>query len=114
MTIQLPRLAGDTAEQERVELFEIDTLNPETDQIEPRKFFIPAKPRAHVGVRYLFLLKTEGENAAVAELLYLLLGKEGFEALSTYEDLTNEQMKQVIDAAKKVTFGNNEGAAGKA
>lgn len=93
---------GDENAPATVELFE---LNGTT-------YSIPAKPKAHLSVRYLFQVRDLGEDVASANLLASVLGEDGFRALSDYEDLTPDDFKQIMEAVKEVVMGGQENAMG--
>ncbi len=87
-----------TKEVETIELFSIDGTS----------YVIPNKARVNVGLRYMKLMRDESPNAADAWLLEALLGKDAFEALMDYDDLTPEVLEQVVAAAAKVVLGEME------
>lgn len=96
-------LAGGTsAPVEMVDLFHLDGVT----------YQIPAKPRVNVALRYLRTAKRDGETVATSELLEALLGVDGFEALTNYDELTPDQFAQIVAAAQKVTLGALEQHAG--
>lgn len=100
--IELKPKTTDSSAEERVELFSLNGT----------VYTIPAKPRVHLALRYLFHAKRHGVDQAAAELLESLIGPEGFEALTNYEDLTPEELQAVMDAAQAVTLGALEEATG--
>lgn len=83
---------------ETVELFELDG----------KKFFIPAVPRLNISLKYLRLMRKEGQSNAIAYLLEALLGEDGFEALTDYDHLKKEQFQQIVQAAQKVALSTME------
>jgi hypothetical protein len=87
---------------EMVDLFTIDEVT----------YQIPAKPNVNIALKYLRVLKRQGELVATSGLLEDLLGEEGFEALTNYEDLTEEDFEAVMTAAQKVTMGSLENTLG--
>jgi hypothetical protein len=90
-----PRLTTSDQPADRVVLFYIDD----------RPYSIELKPGVNVGLKYLHLVRTVGENQAMGYLLEKLLGAEGYEALMNYDDLTPEQFEKVCDVASKLTLG---------
>lgn len=95
--LELQTNTGQTTE-DRVPLFSIDG----------KEYSIPAKPRPSIELKFLYLLKQEGPEMATAIFLSDLLGDEGFEALTNYEDLTKEQFEQVVEIAKQTALGGLE------
>jgi hypothetical protein len=91
--------SGKGAARKRVPLFYIDDVEY-TTELHPS----PAR-----GLKYLHLLRTEGTDVATQYMLETLIGAEGYEALMEYEDLTDEQLEQVVTAASKILLGAVEG-----
>lgn len=87
-----------TEEVETIELFSIDGVS----------YVIPNKTRVNVGLRYMKIMRDESPTAADAWLLEALLGKEAFEALMSYDDLTPDVLEQIVQAAAKVVLGEME------
>ncbi len=85
---------------ERVPLFYID------DQV----YTIAAKPRPNVALRYMYTLKTRGEQIATAQLLEDLLGHDAYLALMDHDDLEQEQLTAIMQIAQKLTMGALEAA----
>lgn len=83
---------------DRVPLFRIDGV----------EYTIPKKVKANVQLKYLRSLKEEGELAATYVMLEALLGREGYEALMNYENLTEEDFKTIVDIASHIVLGNTE------
>lgn len=81
--------------------------------IDGREYDIPAKPRANIALKYLWEVKQRGQEVAAATLLEELIGAEGFQALMEYDDLTQDQLKTVMEAAQKVVLGNAEAPKGR-
>lgn len=93
---EVPKAEGET---ETVELF---TLAGKT-------YTIPNKPRINVALKFLDTAKNSGQDLAAAYLLETLIGREGYEALMDYDDLTADQFQDVVLAAQKVVLGGLEG-----
>ena len=92
--IELTR-SGEGESPEMVDLFSIDG----------KTYQVPAKPRVNVALQYLTLSREHGEQMAQMMLLEKLLGPEGYKALSEYDELTPEQLREVSDFAAKLTLG---------
>jgi hypothetical protein len=95
--LRLPK-KREHVEGKRVPLFYID------DQA----YTVPAKPHPTLGLRYLHILKTEGQGQATYFLMNEMLGKEGYVALMEYDELTEEEYDQVLDKATKMIMGPKE------
>jgi hypothetical protein len=85
-------------EVEKVHLFTLD----ETD------YFIPAEIRPSVGLKYLFVLKTQGEQAAIADLLYSVLGGPAMEALANSDAMEAEDLKVITEIIRDRAMGAME------
>lgn len=83
---------------EMVHLFTLDDVD----------YMVPARPRPHVGLRYLWETRTHGETYATAGLMNAMLGPEGFEALSTYENMTEEDLKRIMAIVRDLAMGSVE------
>lgn len=85
-------------EIEYITLFEIDD----------RAFQVPKNPSPTVGLRYLYILKHEGEGPAAYFMLNKMLGEEGYEALMDYDKLKQEQYDFILTAAVRIATGKTE------
>jgi hypothetical protein len=85
-------------EIEYITLFELDD----------RAFKVPKNPSPTVGLRYLKILKEEGEGQAAYYLLNNMLSEEGYEALLNYEALTQPQYDFILAAALRIATGKTE------
>lgn len=83
---------------EYITLFEIDDVT----------YSVPKNPSPTVGLRFLHVLKTEGQQAAAYYMLTTMLSPEGYEALMNYDQLTQEQYDFVLNAAVKIATGRTE------
>jgi hypothetical protein len=92
----------DGYEEDRLHVFTIDGT----------EYTVPARPRPNIAIRFLWRQKEAGVMEAASELMEAMLGKEGFEALSTYEDLTDEQFSAVLAIVQKVALGSLEKSTG--
>ena len=95
-------LTTSTEEVEKLELFSIDG----------KSYYIDNKPRINVALKTLKLLRTEGEEAAMAFMMEAAIGEEAFDALTEYDDLTPETFQAIVQAAQKVVFGGLEAPKG--
>lgn len=76
-------------------------------------YSIETKIRTNQGLKYLHLSRTRGSEIAIDYALELLLGEEGYEALREFDDLTEEDLKAVCEAANRIMTGPVEGPKGK-
>jgi hypothetical protein len=63
------------------------------------------RPGMNIALRYMRLVRTEGEAAAQDYMLTALLGVEGYEALMNYDGLKPEEFAQIVEIAAKLTLG---------
>ena len=73
---------------------------------------ISTRPPVNKALRYLHIARTQGTEAAIDYMLGVLLGEEGYEALMAFDDLTEEQLEQVITIASKIMTGAVESPKG--
>lgn len=73
--------------------------------IDDTMYQIPAKPKVNIALKFLRMARTQGMEIASGWLLEELLGEDAFEALMNYDDLTAEDMEQVMAVAQEVTLG---------
>jgi hypothetical protein len=83
---------------------------PEIPQIhlftlDGREYFIPERIRPAVGLKYLYTLKTQGEQHAVAELLFAVLGNDAMAALSDSDAVTETDLKVIMEIVKERAVG---------
>lgn len=76
-------------------------------------YSIAVKPRVNAGLEYVHLARTRGSEIAIDYMLETLLGKDGYQALREFDDLTEEDLKAVVDAASRIMAGPLEGPKGK-
>jgi hypothetical protein len=74
---------------------------------------IATRIRTNQGLKYLHLSRTRGAEIAIDYALELLLGEEGYEALREFDDLTEEDLKAVCEAANRIMNGPIEAPKGK-
>lgn len=102
MAIELVSLPEDVKDEaEQVELFSLDG----------QMYSIPAKPKVNIALKYLRLVRQQGQEVAAGWLLEELLGTEAYEALMDFEDLTEEQLETVMMVAQTAILGAMEGVA---
>lgn len=93
-------LRSDDADQEPdlVEVFRLDG----------KPFFIDRSRGAGVAMKMLKLIRTQGENAAMANFLIEVLGDEAFDALSEFPGVGIKQLQQVMLACSKALLGDKD------
>jgi hypothetical protein len=82
-------------EAEKIHLFTLDG----------RDYFIPSVIRPSIGLSYLFVLKTQGEQAAIAEMLYAVLGRDAMEALAGADAMEAEDLKVITEIIRDRAMG---------
>jgi len=79
---------------------------------------MPVEVPAYIGLRYLKMLRTQGELIANGWVLEEMLGTEAYEALSNFKGLKAEHLEQLQEVVGKHVLGSLEEpekvAAGKA
>lgn len=88
---------------ERVPLFTIDDT----------PYYIAKSVPANKALRYMHIGRIQGTEAQVDYMLGVLLGQEGYEALMGFDDLTTDNLTDVIKACQKVMTGAVEAPKGK-
>jgi hypothetical protein len=97
------RSAKNPAEEKRIPAFSINGVT----------YSILTQPRVNQGLKYVHLARTKGSEIAVDYMLEVLLGVEGYAALIEFDDLTEDDLKAVIDAASRIMAGAVETPKGK-
>jgi len=95
---------AEAPEVEMIPLFVIDDV----------EYKVPVEPSPRIGLRYLHILSTDGEEKAAYYMLTKMLGEEGYEALMNYEQLTQDQYDFVLTAAIRIATGKTERPKGPA
>ncbi len=94
-------------------------INPPADERVPAfsingvTYSILTRPKTNTGLKYVHLARTRGSEIAIDYMLETLLGKEGYEALIEFDDLTEDDLKAVIEAASRIMAGAIEAPKGK-
>src|ERR1017187_4912495 len=92
---------------------ERETARADLFRIDDRMFSIDTKPKVNTALRYLHIARTQGSEPAIDYMLGRLLGDEAYEALMSFDDLTEENLEQVITIASKIMAGAVETPKGK-
>lgn len=93
--IPVLRLTTVGVEETRVPLFYIDD----------REYSVSSKPGLNVALKFLSIARAQGEGMAIDYALGKLLGPEGYSALLDYDELTPDQLKQIMDVVQKLVMG---------
>jgi hypothetical protein len=75
-------------------------------------YTVPGKARPHLALKYMWMAAKKDELAAQYWLLESVLGEDGYKALMDYEDLTPEQLTQVMELAQSTVIGGLEAGKG--
>lgn len=93
------RLASkSTAPADRIVLFYVDE----------EEYSIPKRVGRNHGLRYLRTMRRQGEAIAAQELLEILIGEDGYEALMECEDLTDEDLDKIMTRLRDMALGEVE------
>jgi hypothetical protein len=79
----------------RMRLFTVDGVD----------YTIPRKPPANQVIKYLWQTKQFGHDHAIIQLLEDLAGRPAVLALMGHEDLTYEELSDVLATVRKATLG---------
>lgn len=98
--VRLTSKPADTVE--RIVLFYVDDT----------EYSIPKQVGRNHGLRYLRTMRRQGEALAAQELLEVLIGEDGYTALMDCDDLTDEQLDQIMNRLRDMALGEVEDEAG--
>jgi hypothetical protein len=91
--------SADGRDDERVDLFQIDGTT----------YSMSVRPGANVSLKYAWIAREQGLQAAAGYALEALIGAEGYQALMEFDGLTQEALDQIVTAASKIMAGPAEG-----
>lgn len=86
------------AEDERIDLFRIDGV----------VYTMSVRPRANTSLKYAWIAREKGIEAAYSYALEALIGDEGYQALMNFSGLTQDALNQIVAAASKIMAGAAE------
>jgi hypothetical protein len=69
------------------------------------RYYAPINPRASVELKFLWMVRHEGEAQANAFLLEELVGPDGFMALMNYDALTPGDLERIFAALREAVEG---------
>ncbi|WUH94561.1 hypothetical protein OG900_33395 [Streptomyces sp. NBC_00433] len=90
-------------EEERVVLFYVDDV----------EYSIPKKIGRNYGLRYLRTARRQGEALASQELLEVLIGEDGYQALMDCDGLEDEDLDRIMEQLRDGALGAVEEEPGK-
>ena len=76
--------------------------------IDEDTYTIAAEAKTNDSLRYLDLMRKKGQEAAIGFMMETLVGPEGWQALQDYDELTDDDLAQIIQAAAKIMNGPME------
>jgi hypothetical protein len=85
-------------EAERIDLFRIDGV----------VYTMSVRPRANVSLKYAWIAREKGMEAAASYALEALIGDDGYQALMNFSGLAPEDLDQIVSAASKIMAGAAE------
>jgi hypothetical protein len=88
----------DDDEDERIDLFRIDGT----------VYTMSVRPKANASLKYAWIAREQGLQAAAGYALEALIGAEGYQALMEFDGLTPEALDQIVSAASKIMAGAAE------
>lgn len=96
-----PKDERDTEEIEVIHAFTIDG----------KEYYMPVEVEFHHAIRSLDIAAEQGEAAAVAYQLRVLLGEEGYRALIDFPDIQRDDFIAICDLANQIIASSSEGKA---
>lgn len=108
------RAAARTAPALADEEYEVVRLDAEPEEAEERvplfyigdtEYTVVKRPGVNIGLQYLHLARTSGQEIAVDYLLGKLLGDDGYKALREYDGLKSKDFERICEVAARLTLG---------
>ncbi|HEY0774147.1 MAG TPA: hypothetical protein VGD51_08705 [Nocardioidaceae bacterium] len=111
------RLAG---EDEEIDLTPIRISTKDAAEVEMEPLFyiddqeyqIPKRLPASLSLRYLRVLREEGQEAAAGEVLERVLGDEAYTALMECDEVDGKQLKRIMRIVEHKALGQLEDESG--
>ena len=109
-----PKRPARTAPALADEEYEVIRLDAEPDETEERvplfyigdtEYTVVKRPGMNIGLQYLHLARTSGQEIAVDYLLGKLLGDDGYRALREYDGLKPKDFERICEVAARLTLG---------
>lgn len=89
------RSAKSAAPEKRVPAFSING----------KVYSLLTNPRLNQGMRFVHIARKQGSEQAADFMLEVLLGEDGYEALMGFDDLTEDDLEAIMNAATRVMAG---------
>lgn len=81
--------------------------------VDDTAYSIPRKVGRNYGLRFLQTARKQGEAMAAQELLEILIGEDGYEALMACDALRDEDLDRIISQLRDMALGAVEDEPGK-
>lgn len=102
-----PKVISLTSKKDREEIKTVPLFS-----IDGKEYSAPAEVPLNVGLKYGNIARRKGEEAAADYMLEQMLGEEGYEALINFDDLSEDDFKNVLEACQNIMVGAvNKGKA---
>ena len=98
--VTMKRARNPQQAQDRVKLF-----SKEYDDGEVQDFWVPKRRMASLALKYMHLVRTEGDDYAVAWLLEKVLGTEAYLNLMEDEQLDEDELAQILAIVQNAVMG---------
>lgn len=82
-------------------------------ELNGREYTVPKRIGPNVALGYMRDIRRHGKEHAIAGIMEALLGREALDALADYEDLSEEELEQVMAAVQHHVLGPLEKRSGK-
>jgi hypothetical protein len=82
--------------------------------VDDQEYSIPKRVGRNHGLRFLQTMRKQGEALAAQELLEILIGEDGYQALMDCDDLEDEQLDRIMNRLRDMALGEVEDEGGKA
>jgi hypothetical protein len=86
-----------------VDLFSIDDVT----------YQMPTKVKTNVALKYLRMVRTHGQEAAMGWVMEQVLGEDAYAALMDFDDLTEADLESVMEAVRANVMGAVEAPKGR-
>jgi hypothetical protein len=80
--------------------------------IDGQQYYMPERIGTNLLLKILRVVRQQGIEIAMAELLERVIGEDAYTALMEYDDLTEDQLKAVMDRVQHYTMGKLEAMTG--
>jgi hypothetical protein len=73
--------------------------------IDGKEYSVPAEARANDALAFMHISRVQGEAAGIDYMLEAMLGTEGYTALMQFDDLTQDDLENIIKIASEIMMG---------